>query len=103
MPQFRRLDDDAIVTVSGDEALASFTGNPAYAPYVAPKPEPPVDDLDSRTKAELDGYAVEHGIDLTAAKTKADMVAAIRAHFAALPDRQDDDNEGQGDSTPDPA
>lgn len=48
--QFRRLDDDVIVTVSGDEAVASFG----------------------------------------TAKTKAEIIHAIRAHFAALPDRQDE-------------
>lgn len=47
--------------------------------------EAQADDLLSRTKADLEGYAAEYGIDLTGAKTKADMVAAIRAHFAALP------------------
>lgn len=52
--------------------------------------EAQADDLPSRTKADLEGYAAEYGIDLTGAKTKADIVTAIRAHFAALPDRTDD-------------
>lgn len=49
-----------------------------------------VDDLPTRTVPELRGYAVEHGIDLGMAKTKAELIHAIRAHFAALPDRQDE-------------
>jgi len=40
MPKFRRLDDDAIVTVSGDEAVAAFANNPAYAPADEPEREP---------------------------------------------------------------
>lgn len=57
--------------------------------HEAASSEVPPDDLDTRTKADLGGYAAEHGIDLAGAKTKADMVAAIRAHFAALPDAPD--------------
>ncbi len=83
--QFRRLDDDVIVTVSGDEAVASFVNDADYAPHVEE-----ADDLPTRTVPELCGYAVEHGIDLGTAKTKAELIHAIRAHFAALPDRQDE-------------
>ena len=83
--QFRRLDDDVIVTVSGDEAVASFINNPAYAPHVEE-----ADDLPTRTVADLRGYAAEYGIDVDEAKTKAAIVHAIRTHFAALPDRQDE-------------
>lgn len=95
--QFRRLDDDVIVTVSGDEAVASFSNNPAYAPHVEEVDGPPPapdgiepDDLPTRTVPELRGYAVEHGVDLGMAKTKAEIIHAIRAHFAALSDRQDE-------------
>lgn len=48
------------------------------------------DDLEDRTVAGLRDYAVEYGIDLEGLTRKADIVAAIRAHFAALPDRTDD-------------
>ncbi len=95
--QFRRLDDDVIVTVSGDEAVASFVNDADYAPHVEEVDGPPPapdgiepDDLPTRTVPELCGYAVEHGIDLGTAKTKAEIIHAIRAHFAALPDRQDE-------------
>lgn len=95
--QFRRLDDDVIVTVSGDEAVASFINNPAYAPHVEEVDGPPPapdgiepDDLTTRTVADLRGYAAEYGIDVDEAKTKAAIVHAIRTHFAALPDRQDE-------------
>ena len=43
------------------------------------------DGLDSRTVADLRGYADEYGIDLGDATRKGDIVTAIRAHFAALP------------------
>lgn len=49
-----------------------------------------VDDLPTRTVADLRGYAAEYGIDVDEAKTKAAIVHAIRTHFAALPDRQDE-------------
>lgn len=52
--------------------------------------EADADDLDGRTVADLRDYAVEYGIDLDGITRKADIVAAIRAHFAALPDRTDD-------------
>ena len=95
--QFRRLDDDVIVTVSGDEAVASFSNNPAYAPHVVEVDGPPPapdgiepEDLPTLTVPELRGYAAEYGINVDEAKTKAAIVHAIRTHFAALPDRQDE-------------
>lgn len=90
MPKFRRLADDVIITVSGDVAVAEFAANSAYAPDPDEIKTAPTDDLDDRTVDDLRGFATEHGVDLSAAKLKADIVAAIRAHFAALPDRQDD-------------
>ncbi len=48
------------------------------------------DDLPTRTVPELRGYAAEYGINVDEAKTKAAIVHAIRTHFAALPDRQDE-------------
>ena len=48
------------------------------------------DNLEDRTVADLRDYAVEYGIDLEGLTRKADIVAAIRAHFAALPDRTAD-------------
>jgi len=53
-------------------------------------PADSADDLDERTVADLRDYAVEYGIDLEGLTRKADIVAAIRAHFAALPDRTAD-------------
>lgn len=44
------------------------------------------DGLDERTVEDLKGYAVEHGVDLGEATRKGDIVAAIRVHFAAIPD-----------------
>lgn len=56
----------------------------------AAPPDAPVDELDSHTVKDLREYAVEYGIDLDNLTRKADIVTAIRAHFAALPDRTDD-------------
>ncbi|WP_018261891.1 hypothetical protein [Methylobacterium sp. WSM2598] len=41
---------------------------------------PPSDDgLDAKTKPELEALATERGVDISAAKTKADLLAALRA------------------------
>ena len=36
------------------------------------------DDLDGKTKAELEALAKERGVDVSAARTKADMIEALR-------------------------
>ncbi len=38
----------------------------------------PADDLDGKTRPELEALAKERGIDISAAKTKADIVEALR-------------------------
>lgn len=50
-------------------------------PQVLPKgePAPDGDDLDAKTKVELEALAKERGIDIAAAKNKADVIAALRA------------------------
>lgn len=37
------------------------------------------DDLDDKTRAELEALAKERGVDVSAAKNKADVIAALRA------------------------
>lgn len=37
------------------------------------------DDLDAKTRAELDALAAERGIDVSKAGTKAEVIAALRA------------------------
>ena len=54
------------------------------------------DDLEDRTVAQLEGYAAEYGIDLTGATRKADIVKAIRAHFA----QPDAPSGGEPETTP---
>lgn len=39
----------------------------------------PDDGLDDKTKAELEAIAKDRGVDVSAAKTKADVLAALRA------------------------
>lgn len=70
-----------------DDAPAEPEGKEAAA---TPVDEAEPDDLEDRTVADLRDYAVEYGIDLEGLTRKADIVAAIRAHFAALPDRTAD-------------
>ncbi|WP_462117025.1 hypothetical protein [Methylorubrum extorquens] len=36
------------------------------------------DDLDAKTKPELEALAKERGLDVSAAKTKADLIEALR-------------------------
>lgn len=38
----------------------------------------PTDDLDTKTKPELEALAKDRGIDVSAAKTKADLIEALR-------------------------
>lgn len=37
------------------------------------------DDLDAKTRSELDALAAERGVDISKAKTKADVIEALRA------------------------
>lgn len=37
------------------------------------------DDLDAKTKPELEALAAERGVDITKAKTKADVIETLRA------------------------
>ncbi|ACK81224.1 hypothetical protein [Methylorubrum extorquens] len=38
----------------------------------------PADDLDTKTKAELEALAKDRGLDVSAARTKADLIEALR-------------------------
>ncbi|WFS07774.1 hypothetical protein [Methylobacterium sp. 391_Methyba4] len=65
----------------GKVALASghaVQGDPRALPMSEPveQPEP---DLDAMTRAELDALAAERGVDVSKAKTKDDVIAALRA------------------------
>lgn len=50
-------------------------------PQVLPEGEPGAaeDDLGDKTRAELEALAKERGVDVSAAKNKADVIAALRA------------------------
>lgn len=69
------------VLETGDEQLAARVR--AVAATFGIREAGP-DDLETRTVEDLKGYAVEYGIDLTGATLKADIVAAIRAHFDSI-------------------
>nr|WP_114385272.1 SAP domain-containing protein [Methylorubrum zatmanii] len=51
-------------------------GNPQALPEGDPEPDP--DGLDAKTKAELEALAKERSLDVSAAKTKADLIEALR-------------------------
>lgn len=52
-------------------------GNPQALPEG--DPEPDADGLGAKTRAELEAMAKDRGIDVSAAKNKADVIAALRA------------------------
>jgi len=63
----------------GKAAIAS--GHAVHGdPRALPGSEPEVEDgLDSKTKPELEALAAERGVDITKAKTKADVIDALKA------------------------
>ncbi|NUO58997.1 MAG: hypothetical protein HOV78_20240 [Hamadaea sp.] len=90
-----RPDGDLYVLETDDDAVIdAMRGLPATFGVT----EELVDDLDTKKKPELEAYATEYGIDLTGARSNADRVKAIRAHFAALPDEEPDG--GESETTP---
>ena len=65
----------------GKAALASghaVQGDPRVLP-MSESVEKPVVDLDGMTRADLDKLAAERGVDVSKAKTKDDVIAALRA------------------------
>ena len=83
--------DDEVVTLGWDEAQAALQAGThevandaddgkAISGEKGPEPDaPPADDLDTKTKPELEALAAERGVDITKAKTKADVIEALRA------------------------
>lgn len=80
--------DGEIVTMGWDEAQAALRAGTHEAADAAgsgsEKPaeghgDKPDDDLDDKTKVDLEQLAKERGVDIGEAKTKADIVKALRA------------------------
>jgi len=82
--------DAEVVTLGWDEAQAALQAGThevvndaddgrAISGEKGPEPEPAADDLDTKTKPELEALAAERGVDITKAKTKADVIEALRA------------------------
>jgi len=77
-----------VITMGWDEAQAALragthevadaggSGSEKPAEEQGDKPD---DDLDDKTKAELEALAKERGVDIGEAKTKADIIKALRA------------------------
>lgn len=57
---------------------AAAEASPAEADHVNAPPVETNDDLDAKTRAELDALAAERGVDISQARTKADVVAALK-------------------------
>lgn len=75
----RREHDGSIKSVI--EARARF-GHPQPAEVETSVPPP---DITKMTKAELEAYAAEKGVDITDTRTKAEIVAAIEAKAIEAP------------------
>ncbi|NEU15095.1 hypothetical protein G3T14_24005 [Methylobacterium sp. BTF04] len=82
--------DAEVVTLGWDEAQAALQAGThdvvtdsedggAISGENGPDPKPAGDDLDGKTRSELEALAAERGIDVSAAKSKADVIAALRA------------------------
>lgn len=59
------------------ESGHAVLGNPQVLPEG--EPVPAEDDLGDKTRAELEALAKERGVDVSTAKNKADVIAALRA------------------------
>jgi len=77
--------DGPVITMGWDEAQAALqAGTHEVADADGSGTEKPSEDdapddgLDAKTKAELETLAKERGVDISAAKTKADIVEALR-------------------------
>ncbi|CAO4171000.1 hypothetical protein [Methylorubrum extorquens] len=80
--------DGEIVSLGWDEAQAALrAGTHEVADEAGSGSEKPregetggdaPDDLDTKTKAELEALAKERSLDVSAAKTKADLIEALR-------------------------
>ncbi|ACL60598.1 hypothetical protein [Methylobacterium nodulans] len=78
--------DGAIVTLAWDAAQAALlAGTHVSAEHEGSEgehgPDQPAEsgDLDAKTQPELEAVAAERGVDISGAKTKADVNAALRA------------------------
>ena len=83
--------DGEVVTMGWDEAQAALragthvaadaagSGSEKPAEDEGDAPDDDLDDLDDKTKVELEQLAKERGVDIGSAKTKADIIEALRA------------------------
>lgn len=63
---------------AGTHVAADADGEGSEKAHEAPADEGG-DDLDGKTRAELEQIAAERGVDVSKASTKADVIAALRA------------------------
>ncbi|PZQ13640.1 MAG: hypothetical protein DI565_13945 [Ancylobacter novellus] len=68
--------DAAAVPMGWDEAQAAIAAGTHVSADAAETAE--VDDLDALNKTDLEKLAAERGVDISTAKTKADIVEALR-------------------------
>ncbi|SFM76345.1 hypothetical protein [Methylobacterium pseudosasicola] len=62
---------------AGTHVVADDDGQGSETEHLEPVEE--ADGLDGKTRAELDALAAERGVDVSKAKTKDDVIAALRA------------------------
>lgn len=80
--------DGEIIAMGWDEAQAALragtheaadaAGSGSEKPREGQSGSEQGDDLDAKTKPELEALARERGVDVSAAKTKADLIEALR-------------------------
>lgn len=81
--------DGEVITLGWDEAQAALqagthevVNDADGGDVLSGENGPDADDdtaLDGKTRAELDAIAAERGVDVSAARTKADVIEALRA------------------------
>lgn len=69
-------DEHAQAALDGGFAVQ---GDPRALPMSEPVDRAPTDDLDGKTREELDALAKERSVDISKAKNKADVILALRA------------------------
>ena len=66
----------------GEEAMKggfAVDGLQRSSTSVEAEVEPPVDELDGKSKADFEALAKEKGVDISAARTKAEILTVLRA------------------------
>ncbi|MER8762887.1 hypothetical protein [Mesorhizobium sp. M0968] len=74
---------EAAAVAAGENKATNQFGDPLPSRQAPSGEGAKADDLDSMTRAELEKVAADRGVDISAAKTKADIIEAINAGKSA--------------------